>query len=299
MRLGPVSDPRTATRRAKSARSHGLPDQGSRWWPSTGNACTPGRDGATGVHIAGGFRSAGRGAITLPCMAPASTAFPPATPGCSCGRLLVFWPAASTGASAAAPAAALGFVLPVAPPPVVLTPFRAPDTRYGPGHRGVDLAAAAGSTVLAAGPGRVVFAGTLAGRGVLSIEHEGGMRTTYEPVAATVRAGRAVTAGEVIGTLQPGHRGCAPATLSALGCPPARPALPRSDVAPRAVAGPVAAVGWTLTARRMRGRDTTGGTERQRSVTIRNIVDKYLRKICLTAILLGHRCATVPTGGQR
>lgn len=93
----------------------------------------------------------------------------------------------------------------------MLNPFRAPDTPYGPGHRGIDLAAATGSAVRAAGPGVVVFAGTIAGRGVVSIEHEGGLRTTYEPVTATVQAGRDVTAGEVIGTLQPGHPGCSPA----------------------------------------------------------------------------------------
>ncbi|MGS0685045.1 M23 family metallopeptidase [Nakamurella sp. GG22] len=145
-------------------------------------------------------------------MAPASTAFLARSIRVMTVVLLVLWPAATPAASSAAPGPVLGFVLPVAPPPVVLTPFRAPDTSYSPGHRGVDLAAATGATVLAAGPGRVVFAGTLAGRGVLSIEHEGGMRTTYEPVTATVRAGRAVTAGEVIGTLQPGHPGCAPAT---------------------------------------------------------------------------------------
>ncbi len=144
-------------------------------------------------------------------MAPASTAVPSRYAHLFLVVLLLC-SAVFPGVSAAAPAAAGAFVLPVAPPPVVLTAFRAPDTRYGPGHRGVDLAAAAGSTVLAAGPGRVVFAGTLAGRGVLSIEHEGGLRTTYEPVTATVRAGRAVAAGEVIGTLQPGHPGCAPAT---------------------------------------------------------------------------------------
>ena len=126
--------------------------------------------------------------------------------------LLVFWPALSPGAASAEPASAPGFVLPVAPPPVVLTPFRAPATPYGPGHRGADLAAVAGSPVFAAARGRVVFAGTLAGRGVVSIEHEGGLRTTYEPVTATVRAGSTVATGDVVGTVQPGHPGCAPAT---------------------------------------------------------------------------------------
>ena len=53
---------------------------------------------------------------------------------------------------------------------------------------------------------------SLAGRGVLSIEHEGGLRSTYEPVTASVTAGQPVEAGQPIGTLQAGHAPCAPAS---------------------------------------------------------------------------------------
>lgn len=109
-------------------------------------------------------------------------------------------------------AAATGFVLPVPPPPTVLVPFTAPPQRYGAGHRGADLAAGPGTVIVAAGPGRVVFAGTVVDRGVVSVEHEGGLRTTYEPVTASVSAGAAVAAGQPIGTLDPGHPPCAPAT---------------------------------------------------------------------------------------
>ena len=104
------------------------------------------------------------------------------------------------------------FVLPLAPPPLTLTPFTPPPSRYGAGHRGVDLAATVGALVLAAGAGTVVFAGMLAGRGVVSVQHGGGLRTTYEPVTALVRAGDPVARGQPIGTVQPGHPGCAPAT---------------------------------------------------------------------------------------
>lgn len=111
-----------------------------------------------------------------------------------------------------APTARSGdFVLPVPPPAQVLTPFRPPEHRYGTGHRGVDLAAPAGSTVRAAGAGTVVYAGMLAGRGVVSIQHSGGLRTTYEPVTASVSAGDRVEEGQVIGTLAAGHPSCAPA----------------------------------------------------------------------------------------
>ncbi len=103
---------------------------------------------------------------------------------------------------------------PVPGPPRLGRLFDPPATRYGSGHRGVDLVAAAGSAVLAAGDGTVVFAGGLAGRGVVSIQHPDGLRTTYEPVTATVVVGAAVRAGQQIGILEAAHPGCAaPACL--------------------------------------------------------------------------------------
>lgn len=99
----------------------------------------------------------------------------------------------------------------------VTRPFDAPITTYGPGHRGVDLAGRPGSAVLAAGDGLVLYAGTLAGRSVVSIEHRGGLRTTYEPVAPAVTVGQHVGRGQEIGRLEPGHPECAaPAPMTCL-----------------------------------------------------------------------------------
>jgi len=53
-----------------------------------------------------------------------------------------------------------------------------------------------------------MFAGQVAGRGVVSIDHEGGLRTTYQPLAPTVTAGDQVYRGQVLGTLATGHPGC-------------------------------------------------------------------------------------------
>jgi murein DD-endopeptidase MepM/ murein hydrolase activator NlpD len=75
------------------------------------------------------------------------------------------------------------------------------------GHRGVDLAARTGQSVHSAGNGFVTFAGTLAGRGVVVVQH-GELRTTYEPVLATVSVGEFVLAGETIGRLAPGLSHC-------------------------------------------------------------------------------------------
>lgn len=100
------------------------------------------------------------------------------------------------------------FSWPLSPVPQVTRPFQQPETDYGPGHRGVDLAAAPGQQVLAAGPGVVIFSGQVAGQGVVSIDHDGGLRTTYEPISPTVPAGTQVFAGQQIGAVNPGHPGC-------------------------------------------------------------------------------------------
>lgn len=119
--------------------------------------------------------------------------------------------AGATAAPAAAPPATRWF-WPLDPAPRVLATFRAPVGPYGPGHRGVDLAGRVGQPVRAAGPGTIAFVGAVAGRGVVTVEHRGGRRTTYEPVAAVVETGDHVDAGTRLGTLgaAPGH--CLPGT---------------------------------------------------------------------------------------
>ena len=89
----------------------------------------------------------------------------------------------------------------------VSRPFALGPTPYSPGHRGADLPGREGQPVLAAGAGRVSFSGLLAGRGVLVVVH-GALRTTYEPVSATVGVGQPVAAGQQIGRLVAGHAGC-------------------------------------------------------------------------------------------
>lgn len=97
---------------------------------------------------------------------------------------------------------------PLAPMPAVARPFDQPPFRYGRGHRGADLVGGVGQAVLAARDGVVVFAGPVAGRGVVSVEHADGLRTTYEPVTGTVAVGVRVARGDPIGALEAGHAGC-------------------------------------------------------------------------------------------
>lgn len=100
-------------------------------------------------------------------------------------------------------------VWPLAPAPEVVAGFDPPTTPWGAGHRGVDLLGAVGQPVRAALPGTISFAGVLAGRGVVVVNH-GPTRTTYEPVSTTRNVGDAVSAGATIGTLQLGGSHCFP-----------------------------------------------------------------------------------------
>lgn len=99
---------------------------------------------------------------------------------------------------------------PLAPDPPVLRRFDRPTARWAAGHRGVDLAARGGQEVRAPASGRVVFAGVVVDRPVISVLHEGGARSTFEPAVASRAVGEAVAAGEVLGRLAEGAGHCAP-----------------------------------------------------------------------------------------
>lgn len=113
----------------------------------------------------------------------------------------------STAPGSTAPGSGPAWSWPLVGVPQITRPFAPGPTPYSPGHRGVDLLGLAGEPVLAAGAGVVSYAGMLAGRGVIAVVH-GSLRTTYEPVAASVRVGQHVASGSVLGRLQAGHEGC-------------------------------------------------------------------------------------------
>lgn len=94
---------------------------------------------------------------------------------------------------------------PLPAPHHVLAPFEAPEHRYGPGHRGIDIAVRAeGAEVRAVEAGTVRFSGEVAGRGVVSVRHADGLISTYEPVGGALEAGSPVAAGDVLGSVE--HR---------------------------------------------------------------------------------------------
>lgn len=119
------------------------------------------------------------------------------------------------GADVSVPAVARAW--PVGVRPLVLRGWEPPVTAYGRGHRGVDLAAVPGAPVRAVAAGRVLFAGRVAGRGVVSVELTGTgdppLRTTYEPVRASVREGDQVAAGALVATVEASGSHCAAGCL--------------------------------------------------------------------------------------
>jgi murein DD-endopeptidase MepM/ murein hydrolase activator NlpD len=132
---------------------------------------------------------------------PRSTAAPTRLLGLVLVAVLSVVPALPAPATGAPEEVAPVGVWPLVPHPEVAAGFDPPDDPWGAGHRGVDLLGTPGQPVRAALPGRVSFAGRLAGRGVVVVDH-GDTRTTYEPVTSTRSAGDQVAAGAPIGRLE-------------------------------------------------------------------------------------------------
>jgi murein DD-endopeptidase MepM/ murein hydrolase activator NlpD len=114
----------------------------------------------------------------------------------------------AAGRAAASDVDAVG-VWPLVPQPEVVAAFDPPDVPWGAGHRGVDLRGRPGQVVHAAMAGEVTFAGSIAGRGVVVVDH-GDTRTTYEPVSASVSVGESLGQGAALGTLELAGSHCPP-----------------------------------------------------------------------------------------
>lgn len=99
------------------------------------------------------------------------------------------------------PLSTKGWVWPTDPVQVV-RPFEAPAHAYGPGHRGLDLTAS--GSVRSPADGRIAFAGEVAGRAVVTIDHGDGLVTTLEPVATELAVGDAVARGAPVGVVSTG-----------------------------------------------------------------------------------------------
>jgi murein DD-endopeptidase MepM/ murein hydrolase activator NlpD len=90
----------------------------------------------------------------------------------------------------------------------VIRAFDPPDSPYGAGHRGIDIAAPVGSTIVSPAPGVVTFAGRVGGHLFITIDHDRGWESTYSWISERlVSKGNAVTLGGVIARSGWGHPG--------------------------------------------------------------------------------------------
>lgn len=91
----------------------------------------------------------------------------------------------------------------------VLRLFVAPAVRWGPGHRGVDLVAPPDGVVRAPADGTLVFVGRVVDRGVLTLDHGDGRRSSFEPVTALKPVGTEVRRGDPVAAVEPDGLHCA------------------------------------------------------------------------------------------
>lgn len=85
-----------------------------------------------------------------------------------------------------------------------------PTSDYSAGHRGVDYAVAFGERILAPRDGVVGFVGQIVDRPVLSLSHDGGFKTEFEPACSDLKVGEPVFAGQQIGLVCAGSADYSP-----------------------------------------------------------------------------------------
>lgn len=86
----------------------------------------------------------------------------------------------------------------------ILTNFIAPAHRYGPGHRGIDLALFGVRAVRSPAAGVVQFSGRVVDRDLITIDHGNGLVTTLEPVTSPLAVGDRVGRSEEVGVVDEG-----------------------------------------------------------------------------------------------
>lgn len=93
---------------------------------------------------------------------------------------------------------------PLGAPMRISAPYDLANGPYQAGHRGIDLPASAGATVVAPGAGVVTFVGTVADRPLLTIQTDDRTLVSLEPLESGLAAGDSVTRGQPVGTVATG-----------------------------------------------------------------------------------------------
>lgn len=121
--------------------------------------------------------------------------------GAFLAALLLLLTGAPTTSAVPLPAS-LAWGWPLVGKPQVVRSFDPPARPWLAGHRGVDLAAPQGASVLAPTEGTVSFAGKVVDRFVLTLTTSEGLRLSFEPVSSPFTAGDRVIRGQTLGVIQ-------------------------------------------------------------------------------------------------
>lgn len=90
----------------------------------------------------------------------------------------------------------------------VINPFDPPSTPFGAGHRGIDIATEVGTVVVAPEAATVSFAGKVGGHLFVTLDHGGGLESTYSWLSAIlVHKHDVVARGQAIARSGVGHPG--------------------------------------------------------------------------------------------
>jgi murein DD-endopeptidase MepM/ murein hydrolase activator NlpD len=96
---------------------------------------------------------------------------------------------------------------------VVERPWEPPAGDYAAGHRGIDVLTELGTVAVAVDDGVVAFAGSVGGRGIVTIDHGTGLVSTLDSVTPTVAKDDVVAQGHVVGVVAVGHCSASAACL--------------------------------------------------------------------------------------
>jgi murein DD-endopeptidase MepM/ murein hydrolase activator NlpD len=95
------------------------------------------------------------------------------------------------------------WVLPIQAPAMLVRSYLAPNSDYSAGHRGVDYSVTSGQKLVSPSDGVIAFKGTVANKPVLSVQHDDGFKSAFEPACSLLPVGSKVLMGQPIGWICP------------------------------------------------------------------------------------------------